>query len=159
MSLMKKQTAGSWATFAALILALVSVIVYNVNISSAGYFQNVSVANATHFVIAGVVLLAAVIIMAQLKLQGAAERVVDFCSDIIRILIPAVFIAALMVLVSGRIEGFAFIYFSNEEVLHEVQTAANLSSAHGAIANIVCLAVTAVVGMIAAFFDTKKKNV
>ena len=56
-----------------------------------------------------------------------------------------------------HLEGFAFIYFSNEEVLQEVQTAANMESAHGAIANIVILAVTALVGIVAAFFNLKKK--
>ncbi|MCR5558355.1 MAG: hypothetical protein K6F75_12460 [Butyrivibrio sp.] len=32
-------------------------------------------------------------------------------------------------IVSARVEGFAFIYFSNAEVLQEVQTPENISSA------------------------------
>ena len=67
-------------------------------------------------------------------------------------------VAAVLAIVSARVEGFAFIYFSNAEVLQEIQTPANISSAHGAIANIVFLAITAVVGIIGAFFSTRKAN-
>ena len=74
-----------------------------------------------------------------------------------RIAAPALCVAAAITLVSSRVQGFAFIYFSNEEVLQEVQTAANMSSSHGAIASIVALFVTAIIGMVAAFFRVKKK--
>jgi hypothetical protein len=61
-----------------------------------------------------------------------------------------------MYLVESRAQGLAYIYFSNEEVLAEVQTAANLSSASGAITSIALLAVAALVGIVAAFFRQKK---
>lgn len=158
MSFMKKQTAGSLITFVTLILAAASVVIYLVNINGEGYFQNASVSRATLFNVLAVIMLIAVLVLAQLRLQGTAKKLTDICSDAMRIVTPACIIASLMALVSGRVEGFAFIYFSNEEVLQEVQTTANLSSAHGAIANIVALAVTAIVGMIAAFFSLKKKE-
>ena len=43
-------------------------------------------------------------------------------------------------------------------MLQEVQTPANISSAHGAIANIALLAVTAIIGIVGAFFNTGKEN-
>ena len=59
-------------------------------------------------------------------------------------------------LVSARVEGFAFIYFSNADVLLEVQTAANMSSATCAIVNLVLLAVSSIAGIVSAFFTLKK---
>lgn len=156
MNFMKKQTAGSCITFIAFVLSIVAIIVYSVNVNSVGYFQNATVPEAVMYNVIGIVLLAVVLIVSQLSINGIADKLLTIVSDILRIGTPALFIAALMKLVSSRVQGFAFIYFSNEEVLHEVQTAENMSSAHGTIANIVLLGVTAVVAMVAAFFSIKK---
>ena len=65
--------------------------------------------------------------------------------------------AALINLVAARVEGLGFIYFSNADVALEVQTAANLSSAHGAIASMILLGVAMLVAIVAAFFSIRKK--
>lgn len=156
MSFMKKQAAGTWATFITLILAFISVVIYLVNIGGEGYFQNASVAGMPLFFGIVIVMLIAVLALAQFSLGGMPGKVMGILSDLMRIVIPACVMAALMTLVSSRVEGFAFIYFSNEEVLQEVQTAANLSSAQGAIMSMAALAVTAIAGMVAAFFNMKK---
>ena len=157
MSFIKKQSAGSFVTLLTLILTIASVITYYVNIGGEGYFQNASVSTAILWTFVAAVLLIAVLVLAQLQLPSKVDTVLALLSDAMRIVTPVCLIAAAMMLVSARVEGFAFIYFSNEEVLQEVQTAANMSSAHGAIANIVILAVTAPVGIAAAFFNLKKK--
>ena len=156
MNFMKKQTAGSGITFVAFVLSIVAIIVYNVNINSAGYFENATVPEAGMYNVFGIVFLAVILVISQFSLKGAVDKVLTIVSDVLRIGTPVFFIAALMKLISSRVQGFAFIYFSNEEVLHEVQTAENMSSAHGTIANIVLLGVTAVVAMTAAFFSMKK---
>lgn len=157
MSLLKKQTAGTWATFITLVLALISFVIYFVNIGSEGYFQNAAVPRAVMYITLAVLMLLAVLVLAQFRFQGIWEKILNIVSDVMRIVTPAFLMAALMTLLSGRVQGFAFIYFSNEEVLQEVQTAANLSSSHGAIANMIALAVTAIAGMAAAFFSLKKE--
>lgn len=157
MSFIKKQSAGSFVTLLTLILTIASVITYYVNISGEGYFQNAAVSQAIFWTFAAAILLIAVLVLAQLNPGSKLEMVLTLISGLMRIVTPVCLIAAAMMLVSARVEGFAFIYFSNEEVLQEVQTAANMSSAHGAIANIVILAVTALVGIAAAFFNLKKK--
>ncbi len=158
MSLNKKPRAGSWACIITLIFAIASVIIYNINIHGEGYFKNAAVPNATKYVIIGICLLAVAFAVSLVTMKGIGGRIFTILSDVMRIVVPALMIAAMITIVSARVEGFAFIYFSNEEVLQEVQTAANMSSAHGAIANIAALAVTAVVGMIAAFLSTNKKE-
>lgn len=157
MSFIKKQSAGSFVTLLTLILTIASVITYYVNIGGEGYFQNASVSPAILWTFVAAVLLTAVLVLAQFQLNAKLEMILTLVSDLMRIVTPVCLIASAMMLAAARVEGFAFIYFSNEEVLQEVQTAANMSSAHGAIANIVILAVTALVGIAAAFFNLKKK--
>ncbi len=156
MNFMKKQTAGSGITFVAFVLSIAAIIVYFVNINSVGYFENAAVPEAVLYNVIGIVLLAVILVLSQLPLSGIVDKLLTIVSDIMRICAPVFFISALLRLVSSRVQGFAFIYFSNEEVLHEVQTAENMSSAHGTIANMVLLGVTAVAAMIAAFFSVKK---
>ena len=156
MNMLKKQTVGSCFAIITLLLGIVSFIVYDVNISGQGYFHGASVDVAVRYMILAIAVGLCVVVLANLPLKEGAAKCVTFISDLGRIALPAILVAALLTIVSARVEGFAFIYFSNAEVLQEVQTPANISSAHGAIANIVCLAVTAVVGIIGAFFSTKK---
>ncbi len=157
MEFLKKQTAGTYITFLAFILSIVSVIVYNVNINAAGYFQNATVAGAFTCNLVGIVILLVILALAQVPAKGIAGLVLTLINDALRIMAPVIFIVALMQLLSARVEGFAFIYFSNEEVLHEVQTAENMASTHGTIANMVFLGLTAILAIVAAFFSTKKE--
>lgn len=156
MSFIKKQTKGIWATLVSLILAVVSYIIYNVNINSEGYFEHASSPYAVRYMMIAAVLFAAAVILAEIPVQGITDKIMTILADAVRMAAPAVCIAAAITLISSRVQGFAFIYFSNEEVLQEVQTAANLSSSHGAIASIIALFVTAIAGMTAAFFSIKK---
>ena len=158
MGFIKKQGTGVWTTFFTLCLGIISYIIYRMNIAGEGYFQNSEVKNSVLYLVIAVVLMVAVLVISQLRFHGVADTVVSVINDGIRIIIPALVIVSAVTLISGRVEGFAFIYFSNEEVLQEVQTAANLSSAHGAIANIIALVVTAVAGMVSAFFSAKNKE-
>lgn len=158
MSFLKKQRAGIYVTVLALILTVAALITYQVNIAGEGYFQNAVVAQAVIYPVIALVLEILVVVLAQISLKGAAVKAIDIVSGALRIVIPVLLVIAAMNVVSSRVEGFAFIYFSNQEVLQEVQTPANMASAHGAIANIVLLGVAAVVGIVAAFFSVEKKE-
>ena len=157
MNFIKKQTAGICVTFVTLILAIISFIIYNVNINSAGYFQHASSPNAVRYMLIAIVLFIAAIVIGEIPVQGIADKIITLLADAARIVAPALCLAAAITLISSRVQGFAFIYFSNEEVLQEVQTASNMASSHGAIASIVALFIAAIVGMVAAFFSLKKK--
>lgn len=154
----KKQSAGVWVNLIAAILAVVSLIVYGVNISSAGYFQNASVSSMLPYGILAVVLLVLVIVLAQLKLTGGAATAVEILSGVMRIAVPVLLTLCLINLIAARAEGLGFIYFSNADVILEVQTPENLSSATGTITNMICLAVSAVAAMAAAFFRLTRKE-
>lgn len=154
----KKQSAGVWVNLIAAILAVVSLIVYSVNISSEGYFQNATVSSMMNYGIPAIILLVLVIVLAQLKLTGGAAAAVEIISGAMRIAVPVLLTLCLINLISARAEGLGYIYFSNADVTLEVQTPENLSSATGTIANMICLAVSAVVAMAAAFFRLTKKE-
>ena len=156
MAILKKQTFSSITTVLALLLALAGNIAYIVNVNAEGYFQHASVSAASTLAVLALVSLVLVVVLAQLPLKSLAEKIVDLVSGALRIAAPAALIGAAMLLVSGRAQGLAFIYFSNEEVLAEVQTAANLSSASCAIAAIALLAAASIVAIVASFGKMKK---
>ena len=156
MAILKKQTFGSISTLLALVLAVVGVIAYFINVGSTGYFEGAAVPTAVTLLLLSALALVVVIVVAQLSLGAVADKLLDILSGALRIAAPAGLIGAAMLLIEARAQGLAYIYFSNEEVLAEVQTAANLSSATCAITAIAVVAVAAIVGVIAAFGRMKK---
>ena len=158
MNAIKKFSAGAWITLAAALLALVSVIVYTVNIGSAGYFQNAAVSNLTVFCVLAAIALAAAVALGQLKLSGPAAAVVEVVQGALQIAAPVLLTLCLANLVAARAEGLGFIFLSNADVILEVQTPANMASATGTIANMACLGVAAVIGIVGAFCGLRKKE-
>lgn len=155
---MRKQkiTAGTCITLIAAVMALVSYIIYSVNISGSGYFQNAAVSHTLPLCIGSCVLLIVAALPGLMPLEGGKSKAAQLVSGLLRIAAPAMLALCFINLVAARAEGLGYIYFSNEEVLKEVQTAANLSSATGTIANMVCLGVAMLCGIIAAFCRVHK---
>lgn len=158
MNVIKKFSVGAWITLAAAVMALVSVIVYTVNIGSAGYFQNAAVSNLTVFCVLAVVALAAAVVLGQVKLSGPAASLVELVQGALQIAAPVLLTLCLANLVAARAEGLGFIFLSNADVILEVQTPANMASATGTIANMVCLAVAMMIGIVGAFCTLRKKE-
>ena len=96
------------------------------------------------------VLVVVTIAMAQFSFDGIVGKVYGIVLDALRILIPLLLFIAMFAFISSRVEGLAYIYFSNPE---------NLASATTAITGFVFFGISAFVGIIAAFFSAKKKNV
>ena len=154
---LKKFSVGAWITCCAAVLTLVSLIVYAVNVSAAGYFQGASITNLVLFLILAIVALLVAIVLGQLETKGAVGKVLELVAGCCQIVAPVLIAYCLIALIAGRVEGLGFIYFSNADVALEVQTPANLSSASGAIAAMVCLGVSLLAAIVAAFTNTKKK--
>lgn len=157
MNNVKKLSVGAWIALVTAVLALVALIVYTVNIKSAGYFQNASVTNMVPICALAVAALVCAVLLGQLKLPGSANTVMELVVGVLQLCAPVLLILCLVNLAAARAEGLGFIYFSNADVRLEVQTPANLSSAAGTIANMVCLGVAAVAGIVGAFCNIKKK--
>ena len=154
---MKKLSVGMCFAAVTVVLAIASLIVYSVNVGGKGYFQNATITNLVLFCVLAAVALVAAIALAFVNVPaGPAELGVNLVTGALQIIAPALLALCLINLIAGRAEGLGFIYFSNADVLLEVQTPENLASASGAIASMVVLGISTVVGIIASFINIKK---
>lgn len=153
---MKKLTVGMCFAAVTAVLAIASLLVYNWNVGAAGYFQNAQVANLVMFCALAAVAMVVAIVLANVSVSGPADTAISLIVGALQIVAPALLALCLINLIAGRAEGLGFIYFSNADVIVEVQTPENLASATGSIANMICLGVSTVVGIVTAFFNIKK---
>lgn len=158
LNFIKKQSIGTWISLGALILAVVSAIVYGVNVGSMGYFYDNKVTLLVVMTVLAILMLAAIITLSQFEFKGLLGKILDIVCLVFKVLIPTFLALGLMELIGTRVEGLAFIYFSNPEVLGTIQTPANMASAHSAIASFILYGITIVVSAVAAFFGLRKKN-
>ncbi len=156
--MLKKMSVGAWITCCAAILIIVSLIVYSANVSGEGYFQGRSVNGVTLWLIIAAVLLVCAIALKLLNLKGSAATSADLASGLMQIGAPVLVALSLINLIASRVEGLGFIYFSNADVIKEVQTPANMASGTGAIASMVVMGVALVVAIVAAFCGLRKKE-
>ena len=150
---MKKLSVGAWNTCIAAVLAIVALFVYMGNVGS-GYFKDNKPANFELCVILGFAsLLGAIALKACSKAKWA-----DLAAGILQIAGPVLLAYALIILVGSRVEGLGFIYFSNADVAKEVQTPENLASGSGAIASMVLMGCSMLLGIVGAFCNLRKKD-
>lgn len=157
MNVIKKLSVGAWITLAAAVLAIVSLIVYAVNIGSAGYFQNAAVSNVVPLCLLSAAALVAAALLGQLELSGPAAAAVEVVVGALQICAPVLLTLCLANLAAARAEGLSFIFLSNADVILEVQTPANMASATGTIANMACLGAAMLAGLVGAFCGMRKK--
>ena len=153
----KKLSVGGWIACLAALLTLASLIVYLWNIGAEGYFHKASVSNQVLWTVLAFAMLVCAIILKRLDLKGGSAKAVELISGAMQIGAPVLLALALINLVSARVEGLGFIYFSNADVILEVQTPANLASATGAIISMVCYGVALIFALIAAFSNFRRK--
>lgn len=154
--MIKKQSVGIWFNVITAVLTLISLILYNVNISMGGYYQNASAGNIGMYSVLIIIMILVVVVLAQADLKE--NVVIEIISGLLRIAIPALITFSFITLISARVEGLGFIFFSNPDVLLEIQTPANMASAHCAIANMVFFGIAAILGMVATFMNLDNKK-
>ena len=157
MNFIAKQTVGAWMTLGAIVLTLVGAILYGVNTSS-GYYTDVVSASLVACTVIAMIAMVAVLVLSQFGFDGLVGKVVGIAVDLLKIVVPMLRFLALFGFVSTRIEGLAYIYGSNEEILATIQTPENLGSTYVAITGFVFYGIAAVVAVAAAFFRAKKEN-
>ena len=102
--------------------------------------------------------LIAAILVVVLSLSGNNNKVVSVLRDALKIAAPVLLLLALFYFVATRMEGLAYIYGSNSDILATIQTPENLASTYVAIASFVLFGIAAIVGIVAAFFGAVKKE-
>ena len=156
--MLKKMSVGAWIACCAVILIIVSLIMYTGNVNGEGYFNGRSVNGLTLWLVVAALLLVCAVVLKLLDLKGSAGTCADLASGLMQIGAPVLVALSLINLVASRVEGLGFIYFSNADVIKEVQTPANMASGSGAIASMVVMGVALVVAIVAAFCGLRKKN-
>ena len=158
MSNAKKSKGVIIAAAIAVIMTIVSFVIYTMNIGAEGYYKAAAVPSLPLYtwLAVGAMVLAVVIGKAAQNVKGIGGSLVAIVTGLLQIAAPVLLAYCLINLISGRVEGLGYIYFSNADVAKEVQTAANLSSATQAIVSMVCYGVSMVLAMIASFFSAKK---
>lgn len=157
LDFIKKQTIGTWISLGAFIMTLVSVIIYGVGVGGAGYFSGRGVTSLVVCTVLALVFLVAILVLPQFKFDGILGFILDILVDMLKILVPLMLGIAVINFIGTRVEGLAYIYFSNEDVLSTIQTPENLFSAGNAIITIIMYFVTIVIACVAAFFGFRKK--
>lgn len=158
ISFIKRQRPGTWISFVVAILSLISLIIYTINCSD-GYFQGTYDSLITVFSVLALLTAAAAVLMAQFNFNRLAGKIYSIIADILRIGSAALLIASFMLFLEGRVEGFAYIFLSDADVLPAIQTPSNLNSAYTAIAGIVFYGVAGLLAIIGSFFGIEKKQV
>ncbi len=157
MNFIKKQTVSTWISLAALILTIVGIIIYGVNVSSAGYFQGTAAGSLVAASVVEIILLVAVIVVSQFNFKGIIGWILDVVVSIAKIVAAFLPMVAMLGFLSTRMSGLATIFFSNVDILATIQTPENLSSAYTAIACAIIYGVTTLVAVVGAFFRPYKK--
>ena len=158
MSNAKKSMGALIAAAIAVVMTIVSFVIYTMNIGAEGYYKAASVPNLPLYtwLAVGAMVLAVVIGKALQNVKGIGGSLVSIVTGLLQIAAPVLLAYCLINLISGRVEGLGYIYFSNADVAKEVQTAANLASATQAIVSMVCYGVSMLLACVAAFFSAKK---
>lgn len=171
MKLVNKQGLGSWITLAALLFALIAFILYNVAIGggmdlivasgSEPFYQAIrpeDSAMLSTVVPCGVfalISLALAVVLGQFRLNGTVGKVCEIVVGALRIAAPVLLMAALLYFAYGSFTGLGWTFFSNAEL--EIYAEATAVGTQ-VITGIVFFAISAVAGIVAAFFAITKKN-
>ncbi|MCH5159016.1 MAG: hypothetical protein J1F33_07465 [Clostridiales bacterium] len=158
LDFIKKQKIGNWITLGTLILAVVSAIVYGVHISKVGTFYGLTVPTLVITSIISIVLLVAVLVLSQFEFGGIVGKIVSIACDVMRVVVPALLFLGLINFIASRADGLGFLYGAADNIRDSIQTPENLASAESGIAGFVLYAISAVIGIVAAFFSVGKKE-
>ena len=159
MNFLKKLSISSYISIVTLVVGIVGFIFYFVTKGTAGYFVSASVKATVVLTLIALIALVAVLVVRvlDLKLEGVVKTVVDAACGIVSAGVSVLFALAAMFYISPKVEGIAFIYFSNADVAATMQTPANLASSKLVIATTIILLVAAIVQVVSCFFSGKKE--
>ncbi len=160
MNLFKKLSVSTYISLLSFVVGLVGFIFYFVTLKTAGYFVDKGVTATVIFTILGLLICLGTIALrlVDLKVEGVVKFVIDNVSALLSAVVSIFFALAAMFYISPKVEGIAFIYFSNADVLATVQTPENLASSKLAIATCVIILVAAVIQVVSCFFSFKKED-
>lgn len=159
-NILNKLGIGSYLILATFLLTIVSWIIYGAGVLAEGYFHYVSVPFVILFNIFTLLCLALAFALTFFpKQNNILDKILPIVQSALLIGAVVFLMANAINIIGARAEGLAYVFFSNDDVSAEVQTAANLSSAKLSITGFVFYLVTWLVAVITPFFALGKKEV
>lgn len=156
--MLKKLGIGAYCAFATLILAVVSWIIYGVNVTSAGYFHNESVPSVVLFTIFAILCEALVIAALFLpKKEGILGKILPIVQSSLSVLAVFFLMFAAMRIIGARAQGLGYILGADSNAQAEF-TAADFSSATMAIVAFIAYLVSSIAAVVTPFFGFEKKE-
>lgn len=164
LNLIKKQGIGSWISLGTVLLSLIAVILYGAALGigdgattvggGAVFLTASALGPATAAAVLGLVFLALAIVAGQFKFEGILGTVYNVVVGALRIIVPVLFIYALVYFVGGTVTGLAWTFFSNEEL--EVNPAA-ITAGGLTIVTLILFGISSIAAIVASFFAITKK--
>lgn len=152
----KKQRASTYITLATFILALVAMSIYCANGNTVGYFKGSNSGGVVALSVLSVIMLGIALVLTQIEVENDYVTLgIRVLADVLKVVAAVFMVIVLMDFIQTRVNGLAYIYFSNESVKQEVQTPENLASAQTAIAGFVVYGIAWVLALVNAFFSVK----
>lgn len=170
LNIVKKQGIGTWITLGTVLVSLIALIIYGAALSagmeltiasgSEVFYMSARTEDAammTAVVVCGIlslVFLVAAVVLAQFEFEGVVGKVCDVVVGVLRVVSPALIMAALLYFVYGSLTGLGWTFFSNEEL--EIYPEA-ISTGKTVITGLVFFGIASVAGIVASFFGMSKK--
>lgn len=157
-NIIKKAGIGTYINLAVFLLSLISLIIYAANGAAEGYFKGLTDSAVITMSVFAVLLSAATLVLPFIAMKEPFDKAINIALILMKIGVSILLVSSLFLFISSRVEGLAYIFFSNEDVIAEVQTPANLASANTAITGFIFYGITWLVAMITVFFSPLKKE-
>ncbi len=147
-------TPGAILAAISFILLIVAYIIYGVNVTSAGYFQGYDSGAIALCSWLGIIGLAGYLVLSTFEVEHGTYtgNIIAIGRSLLISLAVCCIISAGIMYIGDRAEGLAYIYFSDSNVLAEVQTAANLSSGSTTIVGTVIYLISWLFALVSSFF-------
>ncbi len=170
LNLIKKQGIGTWIMLGSILLTVIALIIYgaalgagmNLEIASgsqpfyeAGRAEDsVMITMVTTCGVLALVFLVGAIVASQFELDGVLGKVVDAVGGAMRIVAPALIMAAMLYFVYGSFTGLGWTFFSNEELVIYPEA---VKVGTQVIAGLIIFAIAAIGSIVSVFFSLVKK--
>lgn len=160
MNLFRKLSVSSYISILSALVGLIGFIFYFVTKGTNGYFYLASSASTIVFFVFAVlfIVLAIFLRVFDFKVEGILAKVLDLVPSVLSVLGSIFFALSAMFYISPKVEGLAFIFFSNADVIATMQTPANLLSSKLVLVTFILMLVACLVQVVSCFFTGKKEE-
>jgi hypothetical protein len=160
MKAKKPQRFSTICSIFNILVIIAAIIVYVVASNKAGYFKDTLVTSYVGMEIAAAACLLLTVIIAQFFVKGnAATQALNLLTAILKLVAVALLMYTVVNMAANYVEGLAYLFFSDQNVLDVLQTPENMNSAYMIIASIGVAAVAWVLVLLSCFFGYKARKV